>query len=157
MANNKQALAPESEGDGNNNSESAQSPKVEKGPSEVIPAPPLPPDTQTPVQFNQQINVYQIPPSAWSQLSAEQIVDLSKVVLKHANEVDERHFKFAIAQSHRDANGKKWATAVGAIIAVAGFGAAAYLAQAGHPLIALAIAAPLATILATVVGNRFLD
>ncbi len=153
----KPTLPPESEDKGSKDSEVTSSPKGEVEPVELMPAPPSPPNTKTPVQFNQQINVYQIPQSAWSQLSSDQIVDLSKVVLQHANEVDERHFKFAMATSRRDSSGKKWATSVGGIITIAGFGAAAFLAYSGNTLAAIAIALPLATILATVVGNRFLD
>ena len=40
-----------------------------------LPPPPNPPQTKTPVQFNQQLNYYQqIPSSAWDGLSNEQIV-----------------------------------------------------------------------------------
>lgn len=152
---------PESEGKGEKDSEASQSPKVDMQPAEqpadLIPAPPSPPDTKTPVQFAQQITFNQIPQSAWGQLDADQIVDLSKTILHHANVIDERHFKFAMSQSVRDANGKKWSTTVGGIIAVAGFGVATLLATAGHPHVAIAVAVMIGTILATVVGNRFLD
>ena len=53
------------------------------------PAPlPAPPQTKTPIQFNQQVNVYQqIPHSAWDGLSANQIVDLSKEILNPEGDV----------------------------------------------------------------------
>lgn len=44
----------------------------------------------------------------------------------------------------------------GSVIAIAGFAATVYLATSGHEMIALTISLPLATILAIIVGNRFL-
>jgi hypothetical protein len=81
---------------------------VKAEPVELEPQlPPVsPPSTKAPIQFNQQVNVYQqIPQSAWD---------------------------------------------------VAGFAATVFLATNGHELIALSISLPLATILAVIVGNRFL-
>ena len=142
--------APPSEGD---NAEAYSDLKA----VEAIPTPPPPPDTGTPIQLSQKINVYNIPPSVWDRLDSSQIVDLSKEVLRQADVVDERHYNFAMAQAARDASGKKWAVSVGALIAVAGFVAAAYLAVSGHTASAMFISLPLTTILAIVVGNRFLD
>lgn len=143
-------------GESDKNRGESHDPKGNVGSGNVIPAPPPPPDTKTPVQFNQQINVYQIPPSAWDRLSPDQIANLSKDVLIQADIVDDRHYRFAMAQADRAATGKKWAMIVGGIITVVGFCVAGFLASSGNTIVAISIALPLATILGTVVGNRFL-
>jgi len=117
-----------------------------------------PPSTKAPVQFNQQVNVYQqIPPSVWDRLNADQIVELSRVVLKQNFIADRRQFEYAMEQNRAEYSGKKMAVVCGAAIALGGFGGTVYLGMHGHELIALSIALPLATILAVIVGNRFLD
>jgi hypothetical protein len=117
-----------------------------------------PPSTKTPVQFNQQVNVYQqIPPSAWDRLSSDQIVELSRIIVKQIDIADRRQFEYAIEQAKADCSGKKMALACGAAIALGGFGGAIYLGMHGHEFIALSITLPLATILAVIVGNRFLE
>ena len=117
-----------------------------------------PPSTKTPVQFNQQVNVYQqIPPSAWDRLSADQIVELSKIIVKQIDIADKRQFEYAIEQAKADCSGKKMALVCGAAIALGGFGGTIYLGMHGHEFIALSIALPLGTILAVIVGNRFLE
>jgi len=139
-----------------------------KGSGEVVRADPTaiepelppvsPPSTKAPVQFNQQVNVYQqIPLSAWDRLNADQIVELSKVILEQIDVADKRQFEYAIEQNRADGSGKKMALVCGAAIALGGFGGTVYLGMHGHELIALSIALPLATILAVIVGNRFLD
>ena len=123
---------------------------------EEIPSPPPTPDTKTPIQFNQQINVQNIPPSAWGILNSEQILELSKAIIHQTDVIDERHYKFAMDRANRDSTGKKWAMSIGGVITVAGFAITAYLADSGNTLAAVSISLPLATILAIVVGNRFL-
>ena len=50
-----------------------------KPPASLELPPVSPPSTKIPVQFNQQVNVYQqIPPSAWDRLEFDQIVELSR-------------------------------------------------------------------------------
>ena len=156
MVEEKPTLHPESDGD--TAADTAHDPQGEVERVDVIPAPPPPPDTKTPIQFNQQINVYQkIPQSAWDRLDSDQIVDLSKEVMRQADIVDERHYQFAMAQSARDASGKKLAMFVGGIITISGFSAATLLAYSGNTIAAISTALPLATVLAVVIGNRFLD
>ena len=117
-----------------------------------------PPSTKVPVQFNQQVNVYQqIPPSAWDRLSAEQIVELSKIIVHQIDIADKRQFDYAIEQNKAECSGKRMAMACGAVIRLGGFGGTMYLGMHNHELIALSIALPLATTLAVIVGNRFLD
>lgn len=154
MVEEKPTLHPES--DGGTAADTTHDPQGEVERVDGIPAPPPPPDTKTPIQFNQQINVYQIPPSAWDRLDSAQIVDLSKDVMRQADILDERHYQFAMAQSSRDASGKKWAMFVGGIITTSGFSAATLLAYSGNTIAAISIALPLATVLAVVIGNRFL-
>lgn len=49
--------------------------------AEPVLPPVVPPTTKTPFQFNQQINIQQIPSRAWEKLSADQIVDLTKTIV----------------------------------------------------------------------------
>ena len=123
---------------------------------EEIPSPPPTPDTKTPIQFNQQINVHNIPPSAWDLLNSDQILGLSKAILHQADVIDERHYKYAMDRANKDSTGKKWAMSIGGVITVAGFAISAYLAGSGNTFAAVSISLPLGTILAIVVGNRFL-
>ena len=119
----------------------------------------VPPQTSAPVQFNQQLNlsVQQIPPSAWDRLSAEQLVDISKMIVTQIDKTDQRHFDYAMEHVKRSASGKRVAIWCGGLIFFVGIAATSYLATHGHEISALAISLPLATILAIVVGNRFLD
>jgi hypothetical protein len=152
-----------SEGDAQAKPESEVPAKIEKPEPEPQPVASLPvplvppPETKLPFQFNQQINVYQIPQNAWDRLSASQIMDLTKMILAQADVVDKRHFDFAMGEAKRDDEGKKLSIKVGAGIALAAFIAAGLLALYGHELAAITISLPLATILAVIVGNRFLS
>ena len=123
---------------------------------EGVPSPPPTPYTKTPIQFNQQINVHNIPPSAWDLLNPDQIFELSKAIFHQADVIDERHYKYAMDRANRDSTGKKWAMSIGGVITVAGFAVSAYLAGSWNTVAAVSISLPLATILAILVGNRFL-
>ena len=120
-----------------------------------LPPPPTPPNTKTPVQFNQQLNFYQqIPSSAWDGLSTEQIIDLSKSILMQMDRFDERQFKFAMDQAKKlDATRRRILLSASSV-AIIGFATAAYLALNGHTFVAMSISIPLATILAVIVGNK---
>lgn len=67
---------------------------VKAEPVEVDQLPPVtPPTTKAPVQFNQQVNVYQqIPQSAWDRLDAEQIMELSRRIIEQIDVADKRQF-----------------------------------------------------------------
>lgn len=118
----------------------------------------VPPKTKAPVQFNQQNNFYQqIPSNAWDRLNSEQIVELSKKVLDHANEIDKRNYDFAIKRVDIDEKRGRRNLYIGAIVAVAGIIVSGYLSVQGHELVATTISLPLATIIAILVGNRFLS
>ncbi len=120
-----------------------------------LPPPPNPPQTKTPVQFNQQLNYYQqIPSSAWDGLSNEQIVDLSKSILIQMDRFDERQFKFAMDQAKKLDSTRRRILFSGSSVAIIGFAIAAYLALNGHTFVAMSISIPLATILAVIVGNK---
>jgi len=135
-------------------------------PKEVLPAefvePELPqvtpPNTKTPVQFNQQVNIYQkIPPTAWDRLTPEQVVELSKVIVSQIDIADKRQFDYAVKQTESETAGKKIAIIWGASVAVVGFGCAAYLGIHGQAIVAVSISVPITTILAILIGKRFLD
>ena len=127
-------------------------------PEPILPAV-VPPQTSAPVQFNQQLNlsIQQIPSSAWDRLSPEQVVDISKRIVDQIDATDKRHFDYAMDGVKRSASGKKVAICVGAVVSVAGFAATTFLAIYGHEIVALSVALPLATIIAMIVGRRFLD
>jgi hypothetical protein len=125
-------------------------------PIQAVPVPP-PPETQSPIQFNQQVNVYQIPQNAWDRLTPAQTMELTKMILDQAESTDKRHFEFALAQANSEDRGKKLCIWIGGFVALAGFAGASYLGIHGHEIAALSISLPLVTILAMIVGNRFLD
>ena len=83
-------------------------------------------------------------------------MDLSKRIIEQIDVADKRQFEYAVAEANSQKSGKRTAICIGAIIAVAGFAATVFLASNGHEIIALSISLPLATILAVIVGNRFL-
>jgi hypothetical protein len=64
---------------------------------------------------------------------------------------------YAIEKVKSGASGKKMAIVAGCVITVAGYGLSAALALYGHEMAALAISLPITTILALVIGIRFLD
>ena len=82
---------------------------------------------------------------------------MSKAILANTDVMDKRHFDFATARAIREDRGRKIGMSVGAGVAVAGYAASAFLAYSGHDLVATVIAAPITTVLAMIVGNRFLD
>lgn len=114
-----------------------------------------PPETKTPVTFNQQINVQQIPPSAWDGLTPAQRMELSKAILTQMDTMDDRHYKFALKRVETETTRGTIRTVCGTLIAISGFSFAAYLAMHEQTILAMTISLPLATILAIVVGNRF--
>lgn len=137
---------------------SAQPTKMPK-PNEAIPGvvlPPLP-KTGSPVEFSQQINVYQIPGNAWDRLTQEQTMELTRMILERADAVDKRHFEYAMEKARQARSGKKLAMILGTLVTVSGYGCAAWLGLEGHEAASLAIALPITTILAMIIGNRFLD
>jgi hypothetical protein len=78
----------------------------------VVPAAP-PPETKLPIQFNQQVNVYQIPQNAWDRLSPQQTMELTKLVLEQADATDKRHFSYAMNQAKLDNDGRKLSIKIG--------------------------------------------
>jgi hypothetical protein len=136
-----------------------------RDPKEIVKADPVdlelppvaPPVTKTPVQFNQQVNIYQIPQTAWDRLTADQVVELSKVIVQQIDTADKRQFDYAISQAKSEHDGKKLAIMCGSAVAILGFTVTTYLAIHGQIVPALSISLPLATILAVIVGKRFLD
>jgi len=131
---------------------------VDAGVDEVSELPPIHlPKTKAPASFNQQNNFYQqIPSSAWDRLSPEQIVDLSKKVLDHANAIDERHFEFAKNRLQKSDRIHQRNMVLGSMVVIVGFALTAYLAMKGHEIIAITISLPLSTIIAMLVGNQLL-
>lgn len=117
-----------------------------------------PPATKTPVSFNQQINNFQqIPPSAWDGLTPEQRMELSKSILSQMDAMDQRHYEYAIKRVNTDTTRGTIRAVCGTLITVAGFSIAGYLGMHSQEILALSISMPLATILAIVVGNRFVS
>jgi predicted lipid-binding transport protein (Tim44 family) len=114
------------------------------------------PQTKTPVSFNQQVNNFQqIPPSAWDGLTSEQRLELTRSILAQMDSMDKRHFDFAVTHVQTEARRSTIGSICGALIAILGFSLSAFLSLHGQTIVALSISMPLATILAIVVGNRF--
>jgi hypothetical protein len=114
-----------------------------------------PPQTKTPVSFNQQVNNFQqIPPSAWDGLTPDQRMELTRQILAQMDSMDKRHYDFAVDHVKADARRGVIGAICGGIIAILGFSIAAYLATHGQTIVALSVSMPLATILAIIVGNR---
>ena len=118
------------------------------------PAPPVkPPRTATPIQYNQQINIQQIPSTAWGRLSSDQITALYDLTLQHMDRSESRHLEFAMDQAGKQSAFQKLNVLIGGGVALAGIAATAYLGVTGHESVAIAIAASLATLIAVVVGK----
>ncbi|HUG82905.1 MAG TPA: hypothetical protein VML01_14645 [Bryobacterales bacterium] len=117
----------------------------------------IPPKTTAPFQFNQQVNIQQIPSKVWDRLAPDQIVDLSKSMLDQIEKMDARHFDFAIKQAERASQVRKQSVFVGGAVALLGFAAVTYLSATGNGIVAGIIATFLATIIAVIVGNKMLE
>ena len=78
------------------------------------------------------------------------------MIVNQIDATDKRQFDYAMDEVKRTASGKKIAMCCGSLVAVAGFALTSYLAINGHEVVALAISLPLATVIAMIVGNRFL-
>ena len=125
--------------------------------NEVALAPDAPsrkPSTQ--FQFNQQVNVGQLPPRIWEALSPSQSVDLSEKLLDHHDKLDERKFKFAMEYQRREHDSRKRSTIIGGALAAVGLSGSIYLAANEMELLSGVLITFLATIIAVAVGNKFL-
>jgi hypothetical protein len=126
------------------------------GQPEVGLPPVIPPQTAAPFQFNQQVNIQQIPPKVWERLTPEQIVDLSKTIVSQVERMDKRHYDLALERAKRSAATKRYAMLIGGFVALAGLGATTYLASHGNGIVAGILGTFLATILSVIVGNRLI-
>ena len=84
-------------------------------------------------------------------------MDLSKAIIAQIDVADRRQFDYAMEAARKEQSGKRLAIICGALIAVAGYGATTWLAIHGQSVAALSISLPLTTVLAMVIGNRFLE
>ncbi len=126
--------------------------------SEPVVLPPVsPPATKTPFQLNQQINIQQIPPKAWDKLSPDQIVELSKVIVAQIEKSDERQYNWAMTQAVNAVKAQARALWIGGVVALGGVAAVTYLSATGNQLVAAILGTFLATLVAVVVGNHFVE
>ena len=123
--------------------------------AEPVLPPVVPPATKTPFQFNQQINIQQIPPKALEKLSPDQTFELTKSLLQQFERSDERQFKHAMEQIESSAKTQRIAMLIGGLIAVGGVAAVTYLTMQDHQVIAAILGTFLGTIVAVTIGNRF--
>ncbi|HWZ44408.1 MAG TPA: hypothetical protein VNW97_13100 [Candidatus Saccharimonadales bacterium] len=134
---------------------------VDSAHTDAVPVPQVvtPPQTIAPIQFNQQVNlsIQQIPSSAWDRLSSDQVLEISKAIIAQTDAADKRQFDYAMEDIRRSSLGKRIAIASGSVVAIVGYAVSGYLAAHGQALVAACIAAPITTVLAVIVGNRFLD
>lgn len=122
--------------------------------AELLP-PVVPPNTKAPFTFNQQVNIQNIPSQAWDRLSPDQIVDLSKTIIEQVDKIDRRHFDWAMDRAKRSERSQYCAMVIGGLVAIAGIICVAYLSANGHQVVASILGTFLATIIAIVIGNRF--
>ena len=114
------------------------------------------PETSRPVHFNQQANIGHVPPQIWGRLSADQVLDLSKMLLSDSSTLDERRFKFAMEAEERRSDDKRRSTVIAGTVAACGFGLCGYLAANGLELHAGMVLTFLGTIISVVVGKKLL-
>lgn len=117
----------------------------------------IPPRTKSPVTFNQQVNIQQIPPQAWDKLSDEQIVELSKAALTQFDKTDDRHYQVALDRADKESKSEPRAQVIGGVLALVGVLSVTYLSAAGETLVSAILATFLATIIAVVVGGKLID
>jgi len=79
------------------------------------------------------------------------------MIIKQIEITDQRHFDFARESVKRRAAGMIVAIICGSVIAVSGYASVVWLAVKGHDLAAAIVGLPITTVLAMVVGNRFLS
>jgi len=130
---------------------------AQTGTEPVILPPVSAPSTKAPFQFNQQINIQQIPPKAWDKLAPEQIVELSKVIVAQIEKSDERQYNWAMTQATNAVKTQTRALWIGGIVAIVGVAATTYLSIEGQQVVAAILGTFLATLVAVVVGNHFID
>jgi hypothetical protein len=134
--------------------------KTEQPTALEVQLPPLkPPQTIAPVQFNQQVNlsIQQIPTSAWDKLSSEQILEVSKQIIGQVDAADKRQYEYAMEEIRHSSSGKRMAVICGSVVTAAGYLISGYLAAHGQSLVAACISLPITTVLAVLVGSRFID
>ena len=115
-----------------------------------------PPATTSPLQFNTQVNVTQLPPNALERLSPEQLMELHHSMMDRIDASDERNFKFAMDQIEREERTQRLGMRVGGLVSCVGYVVAGVLSYSGHETVAGVVAASLTTVLAMIVANRFL-
>ena len=138
----------------------AKSDAIEKSPEPSITLPPVsPPQTIAPMQFNQQVNfsIQQIPTSAWDRLSSEQILEISKEIISQNDSADKRQFDYAMEEIKHSSGGKRLSVICGSVVTAIAYGIAGYLATHEQTMVAACIALPVTTVLAVIIGNRFMD
>ena len=126
------------------------------GTTRELPPPVVPPQTSAPVNFGQvaQVNIQQIPPSAWEKLSADQIVALSQTIVAQIEKMDERRYQHAITQLSQSCQTRNRALLVGGAVAICGLVLAAYLTVHNGQIVGGIIATFLATIIAVTLGSQ---
>lgn len=132
--------------------EAGQAPAPQSPGIEPIPA--NPPDTKTPVQLNQQVNVYQqIPANVWERFTPDQALQAMHLILEHAEQTDRRHFEFAMDQAKKAHASEKVRFWLGTAAYVLGYCVAAVLALQAHPIVGGLIAATITGSLLTIFGK----
>ena len=120
----------------------------------IEPIPASPPDTKTPVQLNTQINVYQqIPANVWERFTPEEALRAIEMLLVHAEQVDKRHFDFAMDQARKAHASEKARFWLGTAAYALGYCAAVVLALYSHPVVGGLVAATITGSLLTVFGK----
>lgn len=112
------------------------------------------PRTAAPFNFNQQVNIQQIPTRAWDKLSSEQIVELTKAIITRGDDMDRRQFQYAMETVQQSMKLGRFSLIAGGIVALCGFSVATYLVTTGHETSGAVLLTFLASTIAHVVGSR---
>ena len=103
-----------------------------------------------------QVNVTNLPATAWNRLSGAQLEKILLNVLELTKTQDDRRFQLSMQQfaaANRNAMHTRY---LGAFIATVGLGAAVYLASIGQTTAAATIGTAVATMVAVIVGKKVL-
>lgn len=124
--------------------------------AEQLPAPPAPPPTQTPAVVNQQINIHELPPSVWDRLSADQTVELAKLVIETVAQAEARRLDAESARFSKEEATSNTVLLYGFLSGLAVLGAVVYLGVNGQKELASGLGGSIVALAAVFVGKKVL-
>lgn len=103
-----------------------------------------------------QVNITNLPATAWNKLNASQLEKILLAVLELTKTQDDRRFQLTVTQLESANRSAMHTRYLGAFIAVVGLGAVVYLASIGQAAAATGIGASIATLVAVIIGKKAL-